>query len=285
MHINAYYNGVFTNRDEVRISLTDRAVFFGDGIYDAAIGANGKIFMLDDHVDRFFTNAKTLDIPVSMTKDELKSILLFLAGTSPHKCYFVYFQLTRFSEERVHSYPDTSRSNLLVTVTDQEPPRLNKRLKLTLAKDIRHEMCNVKTLNLIPSILASHKAVTQGCDEAVLHRNGTVTECAHSNVHIVSNGVIITHPLDNHILPGISRKHMLSVCKRLGISVIERAFSVYELYKADEVLVSSSSKLVAIAESIGNIVFPPQKSGIGELICREMTEDFIKFTKNNTTNC
>ena len=285
MLTNAYYNGLFTTRDKIRISLTDRAVFFGDGIYDAAIGRGGKIFMLDEHLERFYSNAKTLDIPIKTTQKELENILLKLAALSPYECYFVYFQLTRFSSERAHAYPDTDDSNLLVTVTDQEPPSLNKHLRLTVEKDLRHEMCNVKTINLLPSVLASRKASILGFDEVILHRNGVVTECAHSNVHILSGGTVITHPLDNYILPGISRKHMLSVCKRLGIPVLERAFSLYELFKADEILVTSSSKLALTVRQVDELEFTTSNKSLGSTICKEMLEDFISFTKKDTTNC
>lgn len=285
MHINAYYNGLFTSREKIRIPLTDRAVFFGDGIYDAAIGRGGKIFMLDEHIERFYSNARALDIPIKTTPQELKSILINLASSSPHECYFVYLQLTRFSPERTHSYPDTELSNLLITVTEQEMPSLGKKLKLAVEKDIRHEMCNVKALNLLPSVLASRKAALLGCDEAVLHRNGVVTEGARSNVHIITNGAVITHPLDNRILPGISRKHMLGVCQSLGIPVIERPFSLYELFKADEVLVTSSSKLALPVKQVDKIEFYLSENGLGNKICRKMLSDFINFTKKDTTNC
>lgn len=285
METNAYYNGTFTSRENLKIPLSDRAIFFGDGIYDAAIGRNGKIFMLDDHIERFFKNAAELDIPPNVTKEELRKILLFLAKESKHECYFVYFQLSRYSDERIHSYPSTTKSNLLATVTKQAPPSLDKTLKLTLCKDLRHEMCHVKTLNLLPAVIASHKADTIEKDEAVLHRNGIVTECAHSNVHIVQNSVLITHPLDNHILPGISRKHLISVCKEMGIEVREREFSVYELFKADEVLVSSSSKLAIPASSIDYVELPQKNNSVGRKICEKMLSDFVKFTENDTINC
>ena len=285
MQTDAYYNGEYTTRDKIRIPLTDRAVYFGDGIYDAAIGHSGKIFMLDDHVERFYSNAKAVDLSINLTKNEFKSILLRLAAESPYDCYFVYFQLTRFSEERSHAYRSTNKSNLLITVTYQETPNVNKEIKLMLTKDIRHEMCNIKTLNLLPAVLSSQKAALIGCDEAVLHRNGTVTECSHSNVHIISDSVLITHPLDNHILPGISRKHLLEVCHRLGIKTSERRFSVYELLKADEILVSSSSKLALNVNQVDYVKFPRKNDSIGRKICNEMLLDFVNFAKNDETHC
>ena len=282
MKPNAYYNGVFTAFENIKIPLTDRAVFFGDGIYDAAIGRNGKIFMIEEHLDRFFANAKAVDIPLKMSREKIREILLHLVSNSPYECYFVYFQLTRHSEKRTHAYTENSKSNLLVTVTEQPIPSIEKGVKLTLAKDIRYEMCNVKTLNLLSAVLASRKALLLGKDEAVFHRNGTVTECAHSNIHIISNSALITHPLDNYILPGLSRGHMIEVARRLGVEVSERAFSVYELFNADEVLVTSSSKLAVPALSVDYRELPCPKNGIGRKICEEMLADFVRLTEKET---
>ena len=285
MLINAYYNGLFTSRENIKISLNDRAVFFGDGIYDAAIGRHGKIFMLDEHIERFFANARLLDLRVEFTKSELTEILLSLAENATDECFFVYFQLSRSSDERAHSYPDNAGSNLLVTINDIPFPDVKKRVRLTLADDIRYEMCHVKTLNLLPAVLASRKATALGKDETIFHRNGTVTECAHSNVHIITDSVLLTHPKDKYILPGISRGHMLKVCKRLGIPVIEREFSVYELFKADEVLITSSSKLALLASSVDSVSFPYKENGIGRKICDEMLKNFVSFTENDTSDC
>jgi len=285
MRINTYYNGRFSTRDEVSIPLTDRSVFFGDGIYDAAIGRNGKIFMLEDHVERFFKNAKALDLSFEFDKNRLEELLLSLAENFSGECFFIYFQLTRSSEKRTHSYPENAGSNLLITLTEQTIPDVTKKLTLTLAKDIRYEMCHIKTLNLLPAVIASRKAESIGKDETVFHRNGIVTECAHSNVHILSDSVLYTHPLDNHILPGISRKHLIEVCDRIGIKVVERKFSVYELLKADEVIVTSSSKLGMLANSIDYTNYSQNPNGIGAKICNQMFEDFINFTKKDTIDC
>lgn len=278
MNVNAYYNGEFKHRDEIRIPLTDRALFFGDGIYDAAIGRNGKIFMLDEHIDRFLSNAAAIDIPLPCTRTELKRILLKTVMLSGETTYFVYFQLSRFSEERVHAAPPTEKSNILVTVSPFKLFDKNKRLRLITYEDIRHGMCNVKTLNLVPAVLSSKNAAEAGADEAVFVRNGIVTECSHSNIHIVKRGKIITHPLDRHILPGISRMHMLSVCDRLSIPYEERKFPLSELMDADEVLVTSSSKLALSAFDIDGKIYDNSESDIAQRICKRMRDDFLAQT-------
>ena len=278
MKINAYYNGKFGNVSEITIPLTDRAIFFGDGIYDAAIGRNGKIFMLDDHVERFFSNAAALNIPLSETRSELKRLLLKTVMLSQEPSYFVYFQLSRFSEERIHAAPATERSNLLVTVSPFKLCDRNKELNLITTEDVRHYMCNIKTLNLLSAVLSSMEAARSGADESVFVRGDTVTECSHSNIHFIKDGKIITHPLDRYILPGISRKHMLSVCDALAIPYEERKFTVDELLEADEVLVTSSSKLAIPVKRINGKEYEITERSIGWRICKRMRDDFLLET-------
>ena len=117
---------------------------------------------------------------------------------------------------------------------------LSVEIALTHTEDTRFLHCDVKTLNLIPSVMASEKARRCGAQECVFHRGEIVTECAHSNVHILKNGTFITHPADCYILPGIARKNLITYCKKVGIPVEERPFTMEELYEADEVIVSSS---------------------------------------------
>ncbi len=273
----AYYNESILPKEEIRIPLSDRAIFFGDGIYEAAPGRDGKIFFEKEHMKRFFNNASTLDIPVNYSEKELKEIFGKLIDSCGYEVFFLYFQLTRFSAERCHAYESCGKSNLLVTVSPLAIPSPDKKIKLILREDKRYKFCNIKTLNLLPAVLASHEAKTQGADETVFSRDGIITECAHSNVHIIKDGIIITHPLDEYILPGISRAHMLSVCRRIGITFEERCFTEKELFSADEVLITSSSKLCLRAEYVENKKYRTKDGSIGSRICSEMLHDFYTF--------
>ena len=109
----------------------------------------------------------------------------------------------------------------------------------------------MKTLNLLPSVLASEKAKQAGCQEAIFYRpGGRVTECAHSNVHIIQDGMLRTAPTDNLILPGIARAHLIRMCKKLEIPVNETPFTLDDLFSAEEVLVTSSSSFCLHADTI-----------------------------------
>ena len=275
----AYYNGEFCQFEEVKISLCDRAVFFGDGIYDAAIGRGGGIYLEEEHIDRFIGNAKRLSIPLHLSKAEISRLLHEVIARNTFEEYFLYFQLTRYSEERLHAYPKSDKSNLLITIKAHTLPPHDKRLSLITREDVRYSMCDIKTLNLLPAVLAAHAAEECGCDEAVFIRNGIVTECAHSNIAIVKNGVLYTPPLSKFILPGITRAKVLELCERRGIPYREMDFGYENLTGADEILVTSTTKLCLNATKIDGFELKNCKNGIGKALNSALQEDFLKNTK------
>ena len=242
-----YYNGKFGPLDEMTVPMNDRVCWFGDGVYDAGPCRNYHVFAMDEHVDRFFRSAAALDIRIPVTKDELKALLNDLVRKVDTGDLFVYYQVTRGTAVRDHTW-DEMTGNLWVMLKPMTIGDCKTPIKLITTEDKRFFLCNIKTLNLIPSVMAAQKAKEAGCTEAVFYRpGGRVTECAHSNVHILKDGVLRTAPLDELILPGIARAHLLRACKALGIPVAEEPFMLDDLYDADEVLVTSSSKLCMYA--------------------------------------
>lgn len=245
----AYYNGKFGRYEDITVPLSDRALFFGDGVYDAAVGRDGKIFLIDEHSDRLFKNAAKLRIIPPVSREELNKILFEVIRRSGLSEYFLYVQFSRSKARRVHSAVGAD-SNLLVTVSEWALPSPDKSLSLITAEDLRYQYCDIKTVNLLPAVIASTRAEESGADEAVFHRGDTVTECAHSNISILKDGVLLTHPESPFILPGITRRHLIDLAKALGVPVSECPFTLSELFSADEVLVSSTTKLVTRAKSI-----------------------------------
>ena len=246
-----YYNGKIDELDRMMIPMNDRSSYFGDGVYDATYCRNYKIFALDEHIDRFFRSAALLRIEVAQSKEELRDLLNELVRKLDDDEQFVYFQATRGTGMRDHVFPqDGSKANLWVTLTPRKIMEIDRKLKLVTMEDTRFLHCNIKTINLIPSVMASQRAKEHGCQETVFHRGDRVTECAHSNVHILKDGVFRTAPTDCYILPGIARAHLISACGRLGIPVDETPFTLEELMAADEVIVSSSGCLGLAADEI-----------------------------------
>ena len=248
-----YYNGTYGPLDEMTVPMNDRASWFGDGVYDAGPCRNYHIFALDEHVDRFFRNADALKIVMPVSKEELKDLLSRLVQKMDTGNLFVYYQVTRGTGTRKHTFTE-GKGNLWITLTPAEISDGHTPIQLVTTEDTRFFHCDIKTLNLIPSVMASQKAKEADCAEAVFYRpEGRVTECAHSNIHILKNGILYTAPTDHLILPGIARAHLLRACSALDIPFREQAFSLQELFEADEVIVTSSSNLCLRADQIDGI--------------------------------
>lgn len=275
-----YYNGKYDEIENMQIPMSDRVCFFGDGVYDATYSRNYKIFTLDEHIDRFYRSADFLQMELPHTKQELKDILNEMVQKVDSGENFVYWQATRGTGVRNHVFPsDGSKANIWITVTPRNIVDTFKPVKLITMEDTRFLHCNIKTLNLIPAVMASQRAKEAGCDEVVFHRNGRVTECAHSNVHIIKDGAFITAPTDNLILPGIARAHLIKACKKLGVPVYEREYNLDELFAADEILISSAGSLGLAAQEIDGRAVGGKSDGLILKIQREVHREFMEDTE------
>ena len=249
-----YYNGEIGELESMKVPMGDRTLYFGDGIYEATCVANRVPFALDDHLDRMYNSLRLLEIPFDMDREQVKAELqkvIDAAEESP--IHFLYWQISRGVAPRNHVFPQNVEPTLMAFVKPHTMKSMDKPYKLISLEDNRFKLCNIKTLNLIPSVLANQRAAEQGCDEAVLHRGSRVTECAHSNISILKDGVLRTAPTDELILPGITRKHLLALAKDHGIETSETPFSMVELMNADEIIVTSSSALCIRVSHIDGI--------------------------------
>jgi D-alanine transaminase len=238
-----YYNGTIGEIDEVMVPMSDRACYFGDGVYDAAYSVNDVIVALDDHIDRFYNSAGLIEIKITLSKTELKALLLDLVGQMDCKTgLIVYWQVSRGTAPRAHIFPE-GPSNLWVMIREMGFVNNFVPFKVITLEDTRFLHCNIKTLNLLPAVIASEKARRAGCGEVIFHRNGRITECAHSNIHIIQNGILRTLPTDNLILPGITRGHLASLAHKLDIPVDYSPFTLTDLFAAEELIITSSGAL------------------------------------------
>ena len=169
-----YYNGNYGPLEEMMIPMNDRASYFGDGVYDATYSKNHKIYNLDDHIDRFFNSAALLRIEIPHTKEEMKTLLCDMVNKVDDGEQFVYWQVTRGTGIRNHAFPDC-KANVWITLKPAKVKDTYKKIKLITLEDTRFLHCNIKTLNLIPSVMAAQKTEEAGCDESVLHRGDRVT--------------------------------------------------------------------------------------------------------------
>ena len=273
-----YYNGTIGLIEEMKIPMTDRVCFFGDGVYDATYARNHKIFAIEDHLDRFYNSAGFLKIEIPMEREELKATLEEMVNKVDDGEQFVYWQVTRGNKGlRNHAFPE-GKASLWITIEPRKIVDIHKKVKLITMEDIRFLICNIKTLNLIPSVMAAEATKETGCDECIFHRNGRVTECAHSNVSIIKDGKFITAPTDRLILPGISRKHILQFCREFDIPVLEQPYTIDDLMNADEVVVTSSGQLCLQAIEVDGKPVGGKAPEILEKLQNAYLEKFIRET-------
>ncbi|QAA32422.1 D-amino acid aminotransferase [Clostridium manihotivorum] len=274
-----FYNGEYDLIENMKIPMNDRVCYFGDGVYDATYSRNHKIFALDEHIDRFYNSAGLLSIKIPYTKEELKDLLQEMVKKVDCGEQFVYWQVTRGTGMRNHIFPEESvKANIWIVLTPRNIKDMSKKIRLITIEDTRFLHCNIKTLNLLPSVMAAQKTEEAGCDEAIFHRGDRVTECAHSNVSIIKNGIFKTAPADNLILPGIARAHIIKMCKRFSIPVDETPFTLKELMEADEVIVTSSGQFCMSACEIDGKPVGGKASEIVERLQNALLEEFLEET-------
>ena len=267
METLAYYNGRIDEIDKLTVPFNDRSHWFGDGVYDATCAANHVIFALGEHIDRFFTSADGVGIVLGISKQQLRALLQNLCKKVDSPCQLVYWQATRGGlTPRKHTFPRVGApgqndqpdgqaapaANIWASIvpTELSYAGMKKKLSLLSVEDTRYLHCGIKTLNLLPNVLAAERAQQAGCDEAVFHRGGRVAEGSHSNISILKDGVFRTAPTDNLILPGVARAHLIRYCAELGIPVDETAFTIDDLLCADEAILSSASKFCMAISSV-----------------------------------
>jgi D-alanine transaminase len=236
-----YYNGQFAPLEQLTIPALDRGVYFGDGVYEALRVERHRFFALEEHLSRLRASLEFLRIDFTMTDTELTEILQQVADRVESDSQQIYFQVTRGTAIRTHSFPEGASANLLVFTRGVPLADLTEYRRVTLLEDKRWGHCNIKSLNLIPSVMASQTAKERGCAEAVFHKDGLVSECSSSNLLLLKDGVLRTAPADEQILPGVTRAHFLMLARELNIPVDETAFTLAEMEQADELMITSTS--------------------------------------------
>ena len=273
-----YYNGRYDLIENMSVPMNDRACFFGDGIYEAVYTRNRKIYALDEHLDRFYDSADTLGIVIPHTKKELTQIIEELITKLDDHELLVYFQVSRGTQMRNHAPARDLIGNIWITIKPAKLRDCYTPMKLITYPDTRYFHCNMKTLNLLPSVLASRAADEAGADEAIFHRGEIVTECAHSNISIIKNKRLITAPADNMILAGVARAHLLLTCKELGIPYEEKHYTLSELMDADEIIVTASGTLCRPVCEVDGVAVGGKDTELVGILREKIIGDFIAKT-------
>jgi D-alanine transaminase len=240
-----WIKGEIVPMDEARISVEDRGYQFADGVYEVVKLYGGKPFTLEPHLQRLEKSAQGIDISLPMDRSTLKTEIAKLVARSGVGDGMVYIQLTRGVAPRNHIYDPGQKPTLLFYARPCDDPQLpgeGEGVRLLTQEDDRWKRCWIKSIALLPNVLAKNKAVRAGADEAVFIDNGVVTECSATNIFAVIGGKLVTHPVGSKVLPGITRAVLLDCAAELDIPVEERGFVEEEALRASELFITSTTR-------------------------------------------
>lgn len=243
-----YLSGEYLPLDRATISVEDRGFLFADGVYEVVRFYGGRPFELEAHLDRFEHSAKGAQLPLSSDALRLSGIINRLLEENSLQDTNFYVQYTRgAAHPRTHTFPEESRPTLLVMPVPihsfQSEVYVRGVSALTMP-DQRWRRCDIKSTMLLPNVIAKQHVRDLGAYEAILLRDGVVTEGTSTNIFAVLNDSLVTHRADQDILGGITRKVVLELAANLRLEIEERAFGVEELHGADEVFLTSTTSEV-----------------------------------------
>lgn len=237
-----FINGEFRPLAEAAVSPLDRGFLFGDGVYEVIPVYGGRPFRLEAHLQRLTRSLSEACIPAPYTDAEWTTLIERLVDRNGGGDRSLYLQVTRGAPDlRDHAFPDGETPTVFMMISPLAPSDPRGR-RIILVDDIRWQRCDIKTVSLLPNVLLRQRALEAGADEAVLVRDGFVTEGAASNVFIVSEGVVVTPPKSPLLLPGITRDVVVELARADGMDCREEPISLERFRSADEVWLSSSTK-------------------------------------------
>jgi D-alanine transaminase len=278
----AYVNGRYLPRERAAVSIEDRGFQFADGVYEVCEVRAGRIIDERRHMARLDRSLTELRIARPMSPAALAVVMRETIARNRVRDGIVYVEITRGAARRDFPFPPGIRPTLIVTARSNDPARIEamaaEGVAVVTVPDIRWGRVDIKTVALLPNVLAKQAAREQGAREAwLVDAQGRITEGASSNAWIVArDGKVVTHPLGQDILPGITRSVVLDVIKAQGLAFEERAFTLEEAYAAREAFMTSASQIVIPIIAING---RPVGNGAPGLIAAALRRDFHRHAE------
>ncbi|MBI2941524.1 MAG: aminotransferase class IV, partial [Chloroflexi bacterium] len=238
--ILVYLNGDFVPYSSAILPVEDRAVQFGDGVYEVVRYYRGKPFRIPQHMRRLERSAAGIDLALPPVAD-LVAAMNELVERQGHREATVYLQVTRGAQPRTHGVPAGLRPTVIAIARPAASARPRPTYKVITVSDDRWARCYLKTTMLLPNALARERARRLGADDAIFVRDGFIMEATSSNVFLVKDGRLLTPPLTNYILAGITREALLEIVPGIGIECCTDPVSWQQLYEADEVFLTGTN--------------------------------------------
>ena len=244
-----YLNGEFKPIEEASINVLDRGFIFGDGIYEVIPIFNRKIFRFSEHMMRLENSLREIYMSNPLKENEWRDVFHKLIDSLEQANQSIYVQITRGVSRRDHDIGIADKPTIFAMSRPLEVNSFSSGIKAITHEDIRWQLCNIKAITLLPSILLRHKAKEQEARETILIRNKYVTEGAASNVFVCVDDKIITPPKTSHVLAGITRDLIVEILMHNDLPIVEGSISESKLLSAGEIWVTSSTwEIVPVVE-------------------------------------
>lgn len=261
MSDKVYLNGEYLPLSEAKVSVLDRGFLFGDGVYEVIPAYAGRLFRLEDHIVRLNNSLAGIRLPLSYSVADWQAIFQPMLDRS--KDQYIYLQITRgYAAKRDHGFPEQIVPTVFAMCSEIKPfaGRVNG-IKAVTLDDTRWQMCNIKAITLLANILLRQEALDQDCAEALLVKDGYVTEGAASNLFAVIDGVLVTPAKNHEILPGITRDVILELAAANNVAYREEVITLEQLKAASEVWVTSSTREIVPVIELDGVAVGEGKPG------------------------
>ncbi len=256
----AYINGTFLPIEKATVPVEDRGYQFGDAVYEVIASYDGRLIFMDEHMARLDRSLKELSFP-QISIDQVRSAVIELFDRAKIERAEIYLQISRGVAPRTHAFPENADTQFIMTA--RKVPEIPENVRQHGAKaitveDLRWGRCDIKTVQLLYNALAKQKALDSGVFDAIfISQDNIVREATSSNLFIVADGKLITHPLTSNILPGVTRAKIIEICGKKNLPVNEQLYNKETLLKSDEVFLTGTiTEVLSIVEideaKIGN---------------------------------
>ena len=253
----AWLNGTFLPLDEAQVSVLDRGFLFGDGVYEVIPVYGGRLFRLPHHLKRLRNSLDGVRIGNPLSDEEWQAVLEELVARNEGSDQAVYLQVTRgAAPKRDHAFPAGVRPTVFCMSNEIQVNRdsaAEQGVRAITLDDIRWSLCNIKAITLLPNVMLRQQAIEADTAEAILVNDGQVIEGAASNLFIVKDGLLITPPNSNALLPGITRDLVLELAANNGIPFREADIPEQDLFASDEIWLTSSTREISPVIQLNNM--------------------------------
>lgn len=286
MSLQIYITGKFYAKEDAKISVYDHGLLYGDGVFEGMRSYSGKVFRLEEHLDRLYESARAISLTIPMSKEEMAKATYETLQKNNLVDAYIRLIVTRGAGSLGLDPNRTSDPQIIIiadSISLYPEEFYEKGLKIITASTIRNHPAalspRIKSLNYLNNIMAKIEGLQAGCIEALmLNHKGEVAECTGDNIFIIKKGVLMTPPKDAGILEGITRNAILDIAKELGITAFEQTMTRHDLFVADECFLTGSA-----AEVIPVVTIDGRPVGDGNVgpITKQLLAAFKKHVHGN----